>query len=158
MEACADCGIEAILQIINSLLSSEWRHNGLGSVSNGQPPNCLLNRLFKRRSKKTSKLRVTGLYAGNPPGTGEFPAQRVSNAENVSIWWRHHECRYVISHCIFPLICFICIAVLVLNIFENRSFNLATCLAVSLVSLGKPEGSQHPLLLTWINFNPSMDK
>ena len=23
-------------------------------------------------------------------GTGEFPAQRASNAENVSIWWRHH--------------------------------------------------------------------
>ena len=23
--------------------------------------------------------------------TGEFPAQRSSNAENVSIWWRHHE-------------------------------------------------------------------
>ena len=22
--------------------------------------------------------------------TGEFPAQRASNAENVSIWWRHH--------------------------------------------------------------------
>ena len=22
--------------------------------------------------------------------TGEFPAQRTSNAENVSIWWRHH--------------------------------------------------------------------
>ena len=21
---------------------------------------------------------------------GEFPAQMVSNAENVSIWWRHH--------------------------------------------------------------------
>ena len=27
----------------------------------------------------------------NSPVTGEFPAQRVSNAENVSIWWRHHE-------------------------------------------------------------------
>ena len=25
------------------------------------------------------------------PVTGEFPAQRASNAENVSIWWRHHE-------------------------------------------------------------------
>ena len=24
------------------------------------------------------------------PVTGEFPAQRASNAENVSIWWRHH--------------------------------------------------------------------
>ena len=40
--------------------------------------------------KKTSKLRVTGLCAGNSPGTGEFPAQMASNAENVSIWWRHH--------------------------------------------------------------------
>ena len=44
-----------------------------------------------RRSKKTSKLRVTGLCEGNPPVTGEFPAQRVSNAKNVSIWWRHHD-------------------------------------------------------------------
>ena len=40
--------------------------------------------------KKTSKLRVTGLCVGNLPGTGEFPAQMTSNAENVSIWWRHH--------------------------------------------------------------------
>ena len=39
---------------------------------------------------KKTKLRVTGLYAGNSPGTGEFPAQMASNAENVSIWWRHH--------------------------------------------------------------------
>ena len=60
------------------------------SVSNHQPHDCLLNRLFSRRSKKISKLRVTGLCAGNSPGTGEFPAQMASNAENVSIWWRHH--------------------------------------------------------------------
>ena len=38
--------------------------------------------------KKTPKLRVTGLCVGNSPGTGEFPAQMVSNAENV--WLRHH--------------------------------------------------------------------
>ena len=69
----------------------QWRHNGRDSVSNHQPHDCLLNRLFKRRSKKTSKLRVTGLCAGNSPGTGEFPAQMASNAENVSIWWRHHD-------------------------------------------------------------------
>ena len=68
-----------------------WRHNGRGSVSNHQPRDCLLNRLFRRGSKKTSKLRVTGLCAGNSPETGEFPAQIASNAENVSIWWRHHE-------------------------------------------------------------------
>ena len=68
-----------------------WRHNGRGSVSNHQPHDCLLNRFFRRRSKKTSKLRVTGLCAGNSPGTGEFPAQMTSNAGNDSIWWRHHE-------------------------------------------------------------------
>ena len=68
----------------------QWRHNGRDSVSNHQPHDCLLNRLFRRRSKKTSKLRVTGLCAGNSPGTGEFPAQMASDAENASIWWRHH--------------------------------------------------------------------
>ena len=67
-----------------------WRHNDHAGVSNHQPHGCLLNRLFRRNSKKTSKLRVTGLCAGNSPGTGEFPAQMASYAENVSIWWRHH--------------------------------------------------------------------
>ena len=67
-----------------------WRHNGRDSVSNHQPHDCLLKRLFRRRSKKTSKLRVTGLCAANSPATGELPAQMASNAENVSIWWRHH--------------------------------------------------------------------
>ena len=69
----------------------QWRHNVRAGVSNSQPGDCLLNRLFRRRSKKTSKLRVTGLCEGNLPVTNEFPAQRASNAENVSIWWRHHE-------------------------------------------------------------------
>ena len=69
-----------------------WRHNDHAGVSNHQPRGCLLNRLFRRKSKKTSKLRVTGLCAGNSPGTGEFPAQMASYAENVSIWWRHHGC------------------------------------------------------------------
>ena len=45
-----------------------WRHNGRDGVSNHQPHDCLLNRLFRRRSKKTSKLRVTGLCEGNSPG------------------------------------------------------------------------------------------
>ena len=60
------------------------------SVSNYLPHDCLLNRLFRRKSKKTSKLRITGLSAGNSPETGEFSAHTASNAENVSIWWRHH--------------------------------------------------------------------
>ena len=70
--------------------SLQWRHNGRDSVSNHQPYHCLLNRLFRGRSKKTSKLRVTGLCVGNSPVTGEFPAQKAGNAENVFIWRRHH--------------------------------------------------------------------
>ena len=46
--------------------------------------------VFRRRSKKTSKLRDTCLCEGNSPVTGEFPAQRASVAANASIWWRHH--------------------------------------------------------------------
>ena len=72
------------------LVPLQWRHNGHDTVWNHQPHDCLLNRLFRRRSKKTSTLRVTGLCVGNSPGTGEFPAQMASNAENVSIWWRQH--------------------------------------------------------------------
>ena len=70
-------------------MALRWRHNDHDGVSNHHPDGCLLNRLFRRRSKKISKLRVTGLCVGNSPGTGEFPAQRASYAENVSIWWRH---------------------------------------------------------------------
>ena len=69
----------------------QWRHNEHDGVSNHQPYDCLLNRLFRHRSKKTSKIRATGHCAGNSPVTGEFPAQMASNAENVSIWWRHHD-------------------------------------------------------------------
>ena len=71
----------------------QWRHNEHDGVSNHQSRDCLLNRLFRRRSQKTSKLRVTGLCAGNSPVIGKFPAQRASNAENVSIWWYKEICR-----------------------------------------------------------------
>ena len=54
-------------------ISLHWRHNGPDGVSNHQPHDCSLSRLFRQRSKKASKLRVTGLCAG-----GEFPAQMAS--------------------------------------------------------------------------------
>ena len=85
-------------------LPLQWRHNENDGVSNHQPHICLLNRLFGLRSKKTSKLRITGLYAGNSPGTGEFPAQMASNAENITIWWcnlamRVYPIKYIHRFC-----------------------------------------------------------
>ena len=81
---------DQILPHASQSYALQWRDNERDGVLNHQSHDCLLNRLFSRKSKKTSKLRVTGLCEGNSPVTGEFPAHRASNAENVSIWWRHH--------------------------------------------------------------------
>ena len=67
--------------------SLQWRHNERDCVSNHQPHDCLLKRLFSHRSKKTSKHIKAQRHW---PLWGEFPAQKASNAENASIWWRHH--------------------------------------------------------------------
>ena len=76
-----------------------WRHNDCHGIWNHQNLDCLLSRLFKRTSKKTSKLFVTGLCERNPPVAGGFPSQRASNAENalcitVPLWEESvgHQC------------------------------------------------------------------
>ena len=117
--------IVSISLVSSRFKSLQWRHNGRDSVSNHQPHDCLLNRLFRRRSKKTSKLRVTGLCVGNSPGTGEFPAQMASNAENVSIWWRHHD---------------------------NFALNTALCFSMKLISFGNNSNThwkapRYPIIL-----------
>ena len=63
--------------------SLQWRHNERDGISNHQRIHCLLNCWFRRRSKKTSKLRVTGLCAGNSP---------------VTMWWRHHGLTFYLRH------------------------------------------------------------
>ena len=74
-----------VLYVCPAVFSLQRHHNGHDGISNHQPHDCLLNHLFGCRSKKTSKLHVTGICTGNSLGTGEFPAQMASNAENVSI-------------------------------------------------------------------------
>ena len=71
------------------IITLQWRHKERDGVLYHRCLECLPKRLFRRRSKKPSKLRITGLCEGNSTVTGEFPSQRASNAENVSIWWRH---------------------------------------------------------------------
>ena len=61
-------------------LPLQWRHNEYNDVSNHRRPDCLLNRL----------IHVAGLCRGYSLVTDEFPTQKVSDAENVSIWLRHH--------------------------------------------------------------------
>ena len=73
-------------------IALHWRHNNYDGVSNHQPTGCLLNRLFRRRSKKTSKLRVTGLCAGNSPGPVNSPhkgpvTRKMFPFEDVIMGW-----------------------------------------------------------------------
>ena len=77
--------------VMHVCVTIQWRHNEHDDVSNHRRLDCLLNRLFRRRSTKTSKLPVTGPFEGNPPVAGGFPSQRTRNVGNVSSWWVHHD-------------------------------------------------------------------
>ena len=76
--------------------SLQWCHNDHDVVSNHQPHGCLLNRLFRRRSKKTSKLRVTGLCVGNSPGPVNSPhkwpvTRKMFPFDDVIMWCVHSD-------------------------------------------------------------------
>ena len=82
-------------------LSLHWRHNDHNGVSNHQPYGCLLNRLFRRRSKKTSKLCVTGLCVGNSPGPVNSPhkgpvTRKMFPFDDVIMW--HQQLWYWFGH------------------------------------------------------------
>ena len=76
----------------SNITMTSWSDDDHDSVSNHQPHGCLLNRLFRQIKEKIKAPRHWPL-CGEFTGAGEFPTQRASCAENVSIWWRHHEVR-----------------------------------------------------------------
>ena len=49
----------------------------------------IYSNVYSGADQRKHQPRVTGFCGGNSPITGGFPAQRASNAENISIWWRH---------------------------------------------------------------------
>ena len=71
-----------------------WPHNDHDGVSNHQHHGYLLNRLFRRRSKNTSKLRVTGLCVGNSPRSVNSPhkgsvTRKMFPFDDVTMrWWQ----------------------------------------------------------------------
>ena len=104
-----------------------WRHNGRDSVSNHQPRDCLLNRLFRRRSKKRLKLRVTGHCAGNSPWTGEFPAQ-----------WRVTRKMFPFDDVIMQLVC----------LDDEQTLNLRVCCPLSHTTFYH-HGKHSHVMISW---------
>ena len=115
------CGVFSFISGLICSNSLHWRHNDHDGVSNHQPHGCLLNRLFRRRSKKTSKLRVTGLCVGNSPGPVNSPhkgpvTRKLFPFDDVIMWSlrgqvrhpKHYSqaSRFVVLCCGFGLIRF----------------------------------------------------
>ena len=96
------CGYVFVLS--NTL---QWRHNGRDCVSNHQPHDCYTQAFIQAHIRENIIVPRHWPLWGIPPVTGGFPSQRASNAENVSISWRHHgpvgidkwlEPEYIPSH------------------------------------------------------------
>ena len=108
---CVRCFVSAqriSITSSNVLLSLRRRRNGCDDVSNHQPHDCLLNRLFRLRSKKQSKLRVTGLCAGIHRGPVKSPHKwsvtwKMFSFDDVIMWslsaWRSLPPVFLVSHC-----------------------------------------------------------
>ena len=97
------CCPRKAVEFNRSLAPLQWRHNGHDVVSNHQPHGCLLNRLFRCRSKKTSKLRVTGLCAGKSPGPDVIMSSdtEIGNFGGTGYGWPGDMYGQVISFGIF---------------------------------------------------------
>ena len=78
----------AVHKTLTSMHKIVWHYSDV-IMSLKSPASREFTRPFRRRSRKTPKLRVTGLCQRNSPVTGFFPAHP-SNAQNVSICLRHH--------------------------------------------------------------------
>ena len=76
-----------VLKTKSSHKPLQWRHNERDGVSNTSLA-IVYSTVYSGADQR--KHYVTGLYEGNSPVIGEFPAQRASTAENVFIRWRHH--------------------------------------------------------------------
>ena len=67
------CQLLGINPLPDLMLTLRWRHNGRGSVSNHQPHGCLLNRLFRRRSRKHESSASLAFVWGIHRGPVNFP-------------------------------------------------------------------------------------
>ena len=66
-------------------------------MSNHQTHDCLLNSLFRLRSKKISNFASLAFVRGIHRWAVNYPHKGPVTGKNVSNWWRHNETKYVLS-------------------------------------------------------------
>ena len=136
------------------LKTLQWRHNERHCVSNHRHFDCLSNRLFRRRSKKTPKLHVTGLCEGNTPrlpvnSPHKGPVTRkMSPFDDVTIMlYTKADCLMNKRHGLIDRI-----------VSEKNKHHNLTVTNLNPTKQNITTTHQEPLLLTWFKFNPNMDK
>ena len=117
----------------------QWRHNGYDGVSNHQPHDCLVNRLFRRRSKKTSMLRAIGLCAGIHRKMFPFD-DVIMNIFEIAMWFRLYHGKNF--HCFIAELIF-----LLINNNKLRPNNARGCARKSTVQWTSFRDRHH-----WIRF------
>ena len=69
--------------------SLQWRDNETRWRLKSPASRLFTQPLVQAQIKENIKAPRHWLCEGNSLGTGEFPAERASDTENVSFWWRH---------------------------------------------------------------------
>ena len=65
-------------------------------ASQSPAPRLFTQPFIQAQTKKNIKAPRHWLCPGNSLLTIEFPAEMAGNAENVSIWWRHHDTQIIV--------------------------------------------------------------
>ena len=131
---------------LHIMITSQWRHIG---ISNHQEIDCLFNR-FHKENVKVSRYWP---FVRCPAGYCVFTSHRANNTESVSMSGRHHgwgDC---------PIkACFSTQKTYPAPIYCGRSAMSAVGHDVTVsIFFDSLSYLQVPLLLTWMNFNPSLD-
>ena len=74
-----------------SSISLHWRHNERHGVSNHRHIDCLRNRFVQAHTQGNINTPRHWHLWGKSTDDRWIPITRASVAENVFIWWRHHD-------------------------------------------------------------------
>ena len=135
--------------------SLQGRHNGRDGVSNHQRHHCFLNRLFGSRSKKTSikAQRHWPLWGEftNGQERGKCFYLMTSSCDNLSYTYIYYIYIYIYPRMRYNFLWVISMAWHIQTIYQHTTVTIN-------IHTSSWYSDQCPLLLTWFNFNPSMDK
>ena len=142
-----------------TILKNVWSHYGdaiMGTIASQITSLTIVYSTVYSGADQRKHQRSASL-AFVDPMTGECPTQMASNAENVSLWWRHHE-----DNCLLYIYESMCIVFVILFPISKGILVISPKFIMAITqhdaTLQFNQFNLVPLLITSINFNTRMDK